>query len=164
MPKSNKMLTLPGSLTIIRRGSDAEAQIVIEFDDEKSRSRAASIAVSPADFAMALTGLAAVPGSMTFNATGTVGLRHEHCSREVFVVDGGFKSMRKHAELAVRAQETDGWRGCIDDVHNLHRRLRNEIRNGVKGVVYRVHHDRWIDDETGKPLEFPNAEEESDGD
>jgi hypothetical protein len=63
MPKSNKMLTLPGGLTITRRGSDAEAQIVIVFDDEKSRSQAASITVSPADFAMALTGLAAVPGS-----------------------------------------------------------------------------------------------------
>lgn len=154
MPRPSKLIELPARLSIVRRGSyDENMTVEIEIQDDRSRTLAARFELPLAQFTYALFGLAAVPGTLLFNASGTVGLAHQVDEREVFVPDGPHRQRELRAKAAVRGAEAAGWRGRVSDATNSHRRDRAETRNGIKGDVYRVSFERWVDDED-QPLEF----------
>lgn len=162
MPRPSRLVELPARLTIVRRGGyDDKMTVEVEIMDDRSRTLAARFELPLAQFTYALFGLASVPGTLLFNASGTVGLAHETRDLEVFVPDGSHRTAKLRAERAIREREDEGWRGRVADGTNPHRRQAAETRNGVKGAVYRVFYERWVDDD-GKALEFSNDEEEED--
>ena len=114
-----KRQKLPGSVTISHpMMSDI---IHIEFTDEISQISFAEVELSLKDFALALTGMGNVKGTIEIRNLETVGWKAEN-KTEIIRVPAlkDYDKLRDYARKAVKALEVDGWSARADDVENHH--------------------------------------------
>lgn len=129
-----------GSITISRHSNDT---IVIELRDETSRVKFASLEMTPADFAMALTGLAAVPGVLKVSNLKLVGLQKEMESRSTVVEYAGYGTDAKETYIAlIEDGLTDGW-----EMHDSLSSKSSVVPNHDGTVTLNYHVSRWVQKE-----------------
>lgn len=140
------MKTLKANLTINRPYSgDSQGKVItIELTDELSGCIAVKVEVAGEEFMNALFSMAIRPCTMLFNDSGVVGMKSEHKQEHVFVPDGDYKQRKTIAAKALNPHEVDGWKGDKDDCQNNHRRVKSEVRSGVKGYVMNVTFRRYV--------------------
>lgn len=112
--------TLSGKLSICRTSS---GEIKIYLIDESSGCEIVDLAVSPHDFAEALTGMSHRPCEIEWR-TANLGKKHEHKTEEVPIPkDFPYRTHAKFdaaADAALAAFEVEGWkadRSCLSNGH-----------------------------------------------
>ena len=117
-------ISLEGAISIGRTsgGPNEDATPVrIEITDELSRTRVIDIRMSLEAFADALMGHGFRPCSITFNDTGTVGMKGENKTELVpFDMYGGSRSDEERIKKALAPFEVEGWRARSSDMTNGH--------------------------------------------
>lgn len=126
-------------LTIARTSGGGEDQIVVEVEDGPSGCRVLELKLTPADFALALTGRGLVGARMDFYDDCPVGRRREFKQETVTFQEGRtIQETRRNVRAAVAAFEADGWEGRDEDCSNWHNCLpdgRNAFRVGFVRYV-----------------------------
>lgn len=124
-----------GRVTISRYSSSmGEDGVHIEFTDEKSRVRFATMDLTLENFAKVVTGMGEVKAELETRGLDLVGKTAEN-KEEVIKVEPHFGDPEKFSKLrkAVEELEVDGWRHRSGDMTNSH----NYKKDGIHIVFFR---------------------------
>lgn len=127
-------MKVEGQLTISRVRGSAD-YVNIEFRDEKAGVLIAQAEVDISNFGEAITGLAHVSCQIKVNPSDKIGKTREHKTVEIETPDQLSYDTPVLKDL-LKPHEVDGWVGRIQDLQNMHKRIRNNI--------YDVVFERWV--------------------
>ncbi len=118
----------------------------ITIEDTVSGCYIASVRMSMAEFANAISSLACRPAVLQRVAVRSIGKKRELKEEEVFVPSGDYKNRENIGRKAVAPFEVDGWE-ChnVSDTSNHHRWTNKEPPKGKKGNWHRVTFFRFVD-------------------
>lgn len=139
-------MNIPGKVTISRvshshqRPDGSFASIRIAIIDEGSGIEFVSAEMSPADFAMAVTGFGRSEAILDIRGLDKVGMLAEHKTVEVEFSRGRYSPTGVTEEMrrALAPHEVDGWKGDVSCFLNHHNCLR-----GIQDR-YIVHFVRYV--------------------
>lgn len=129
------MKKLQGTLSISKVHASHEPNYVsLTVTDTLSGCEMVEVKISLEEFASALFSMANRPCEVEFNDSGPIGLKREYKTEVVFV-PGDWNDRKKNAKRAVKKFETDGWKGCVEDCENSHRRVGGHVDGGANYTV-----------------------------
>lgn len=136
------MKKFQGHLGISRpQGGNSEGKICITITDAHNHCSFLVAEIGYAEFAQALTGMGGMPCDVETWPDAPIGKRLETKAILVPRLDvSNWAERKERAREALVPYETDGWRGCDDDMLNSHRWVRN-----ADGDWSRVTFRRYVD-------------------